>query len=673
MEPAKTQATSRVGKYKLVERLAIGGMAEVFLACERGARSLDRLVVIKRILPHLAEDEAFVDMFLQEARVAARITHPNVVGIYELGDAGGFPYIAMEYVPGSTFKELLNAARINEVRLTVPVVVDLLDQALAGAHAAHELRDAAGNALEVVHRDLSPHNLMVTEQGLVKLVDFGIAKLTNEGETTRTGMLKGKISYMSPEQCRQERVDRRTDIFALGIVCWELLAGQKLFAGMTELATMQAIVTGDLRDISSMRDDVPEAIRDVIGRALATNANDRWESAEAFRRALLAAAASSSHLVVDRDKTALLVQTLLGDVLSQRRADVTQALERTLVTLSAVQPGDDDRPSPVANSNSSLTHGGATMTRSAQTVASPIATAFGGFAVGATAVFSMIILGLSVLTSAYWFDLLPSLTPEAPAAAPRPMFAGDIIEIAVAPTFDAAVLLQELTPLEDYLTLTLSRTVRFTAGDSYVDAADRVINGEAPFALLPHRTVEYAQSKDALITVLATEVVDGSRATAGLLLVRSDSNIRDASDLRGQTICYSDNLSHTGYALPRQWLVSKGLDPDADLVSHFSGDHEQVLRDLLSGVCNVGGTYNGNYSTAVQRGIPASQLDPLAKTGSTPHDGFVASSSADPALQAALKAALLAFEPTQHLAARHLGDNKRVTGYVEPDGARGTP
>ncbi len=205
-DPTEQAAPARVGRYQLVERLAVGGMAEVFLACERGNLALDRLLVIKRILPHLAQDHAFVEMFLNEARIAARIQHPNVVQIYELGESGGFPYIAMEYVPGSTLKHLVKAANHAGERLPVQVVVELISQACAGAHAAHELRDPGGHPYGLVHRDLTPHNLMVTDSGHVKLLDFGIAKASElQDEATAPACSRARSATCPPSSAARTR------------------------------------------------------------------------------------------------------------------------------------------------------------------------------------------------------------------------------------------------------------------------------------------------------------------------------------------------------------------------------------------------------------------------------------------------------------------------------------
>jgi phosphate/phosphite/phosphonate ABC transporter binding protein len=651
---ASQGSSTRVGRYHLVERLAVGGMAEVFLACERGSHALDRLLVIKRILPHLADNAIFVQMFMSEARLAARINHPNVVQIYELGESGGFPFIAMEYVSGSTLKELLHAANQAGTRLPIGAVVHLMAQACAGTHAAHELRGPNGQLLNLVHRDLSPHNLMVTDRGLVKLLDFGIAKAEQGVDNTRTGMLKGKVSYMSPEQCKQLHLDRRSDNYALGFVLWELLAGQKMFQGMSELATMQAIVTGQLKDLREVRRDVPHPILAVLQKALQSDPAERYQTADAMRRDLLLAA-ERSNVEVDEDKTQRLVRTLLGEVHELRRKAVTAALEKTLVTLSRLQSGDD-------------VPGGRSLTATHRTMAPSVATttAVGGLSlaigVAGTAMFGLLALfaawSLALGPFGAADDGMPPLThPDGPS-----------IKITLAPSITPSQLLEDLEPLRRHLQITLDRPVQFTVAGSYQDASVDVVSGNAHFALLPYNTLLNTLANDPELEVLAHEVVDGSEASDGYLVVPRTSKAESMRDLVGSTICYTDKLSSTGYKLPRAYLERQGLDPDADFVTHFSGDHQQVLRDIIGGVCAVGGTYSGNFSTATQAGIPVARLRILVpRTGSTPHDGWIASRSADPTVKQALTDALVDFDPMRDLGRERLGEKKRITGYVRPE------
>ncbi|MEZ4319798.1 MAG: PhnD/SsuA/transferrin family substrate-binding protein [Myxococcota bacterium] len=658
-----------MGRYHLVERLAVGGMAEVFLACERGTHALDRLLVIKRILPHLADNEEFVRMFMTEARVAARINHPNVVQIYELGEAGGFPFIAMEYVSGSTLKELVKASRKADTRLPLAMVVHIMAQACAGAHAAHELTAPDGQKLNIVHRDLSPHNLMVTDDALVKLLDFGIAKAEQGMDHTRTGMLKGKVSYMSPEQCKQLKLDRRSDIYALGIVMWELFAGHKMFFGMSELATMQAIVTGDLKDVRESRPDVPEPLLAVMKKAMASSVDDRYDTADAMRRALLDAA-EEAKIVVDEDRAGRFVRTLLGEVHEERRQHVTTAMEKTLVTLSRAQPPSTEDLAVSQHTETSAapiptTGSSAPRNLTQTTVATSAASASAGMLFGVAA--TMVLVAVGGIALMYGLGL-GIFAPDPDALPPEIVPAGAPVHVTIAPTLSPDELSADLDPLRRYLQQKVDRPVLFEIADSYEDSSRKVLSGEVHYGLLPYNTLMKTLEQDRNLPVFAHEVVDGSEASDGYLVVARTTDADTVKDLVGKKLCYTDKLSSTGYKLPRRYLREKGLDPDKDFQVHFSGNHQQVLLDVIDGTCDVGGTYAGNYSTATQAGIPVARLRILVpRTGSTPHDGWVASHDADPEITEAMRKALLAFNPKRDLNSERLGEKKRVTGYVVPE------
>jgi serine/threonine-protein kinase len=289
MQAAAAEARS-FGKYTLVAKLATGGMAEIFLARLQFDGGFEKLVCIKRILPHLARDPQFVAMFLDEARVAARISHPNVCQVFELGEIGSQYYIAMEYlegVPLSLFRRPDYYPAMPDPRLVAGFGV----QACEGLHHAHQLKRADGELLGVVHRDVSPQNLFVTVDGVVKVLDFGIAKVQDASSKTSTGAVKGTYAYMAPEQLRNEPLDRRTDVWALGTVLWETLAQRHLFKRDTEFLTFQAITNEPLPDICEVRPDVPPLLGDVIARALSRNRDDRFPSARALGEALAQAVA----------------------------------------------------------------------------------------------------------------------------------------------------------------------------------------------------------------------------------------------------------------------------------------------------------------------------------------------------------------------------------------------
>src|SRR3569623_2047189 len=299
MQAAATEARS-FGKYTLVAKLATGGMAEIFLARLHGDGGIEKLVCIKRILPHLARDPQFVAMFLDEARVAARISHPNVCQVFELGEIGNQYYIAMEYlegVPLSLFRRPDYYPAMPDPRLVAGFGV----QACEGLHHAHQLKRTDGELLGVVHRAVSPQNLFVTVGG-VKVLDFGIAKVQDASSKTSTGAVKGTYAYMAPEQLRNEPLDRRTDVWALGTVLWETLAQRHLFKRDTEFLTFQAITHDPIPDIRELRPDVAPLLGDVIARALSRVRDDRFPSARALGEALqqavgpLGGAASSAQI-----------------------------------------------------------------------------------------------------------------------------------------------------------------------------------------------------------------------------------------------------------------------------------------------------------------------------------------------------------------------------------------
>lgn len=272
-----------LGKYKLIAELGRGGMAEVFLALVQGPAGFNKLMVIKRLRPHLAEEHEFLQMFLDEARLAAKLSHPNIVQTMEVGEHQGQFYISMEYLEGQPLNRILR--RCEEV--TPTMVLRILADALKGLHAAHELSDYDGSALSVVHRDATPHNIFVTYNGQVKVVDFGIAKAAISVAETRTGVLKGKVSYMAPEQARGDAVDRRADIFSIGCCLWEGLAGRRLWKGKSDIQVLNAIMGEEA--IPSPRVHMPDldpALEAIVMKALAFDPDDRYQTAKALRDAL---------------------------------------------------------------------------------------------------------------------------------------------------------------------------------------------------------------------------------------------------------------------------------------------------------------------------------------------------------------------------------------------------
>jgi serine/threonine-protein kinase len=274
----------RLGKYELLAPLAQGGTAEVFLARLSGAGGFEKVVVVKRLLDHLVEDREFVGMFLDEARLGARLDQSNIVQTIELGCVDGQYFIAMEYLAGLSIQQLGKQAQQRAGGLPVELTLALAVQACTGLHYAHEATQADGTPLRLVHRDVSPQNLIVTYDGVLKIVDFGIAHAAQEAREARTraGFIKGKFAYMSPEQCLGHPFDRRTDVFALAIVVHELLTGQRLFKRETTYKTYQAIVNGEVTRPSKVNPRLDAAIDRVLLKALAPRAEDRHATAEEF-------------------------------------------------------------------------------------------------------------------------------------------------------------------------------------------------------------------------------------------------------------------------------------------------------------------------------------------------------------------------------------------------------
>ena len=273
------------GSYQLLAKLATGGMAEIYLARPNGSGSKE-LMVLKRILPHLAEDEHFVTMFRDEADLAAKLTHKNVCNVSAFGQYAGTWFIAMEYLHGVPLSRMMTKLSKLGKMLDYRVVAGIICQACEGLHAAHEARGDDGQLLGVVHRDVSPPNIMVTGDGTVKLLDFGIAKARGANSRTRTGTVKGKNAYMSPEQILGKPLDRRSDIFALGVVMYEMLSIRRLFHRESDFLTFKAITEEPIPDIRDRRPDLPPGMRAALVQAMARDPAGRFDTAQAFGNAI---------------------------------------------------------------------------------------------------------------------------------------------------------------------------------------------------------------------------------------------------------------------------------------------------------------------------------------------------------------------------------------------------
>lgn len=274
------------GRYELLKRIAAGGMGEVYLARQAGFEGFEKLLVVKVLLPNLAEDSEFITMFLDEARIAARLDHPNIGQIYDLGEVDGAFYIAMEYIRGDDVVRLWKQARLKQKPVPMALAARIAADAAAGLDYAHKATGADNEPLNLVHRDVSPQNILVTFDGGVKLIDFGVAKAAGRMSHTTTGTIKGKYAYMSPEQISGADIDHRSDVFALGVVLYEMLTSARLFKRDTEVATLQAVATCDIPPPTSINPKIDPMLADILLKALAQNRDDRYEDAQAFRMAL---------------------------------------------------------------------------------------------------------------------------------------------------------------------------------------------------------------------------------------------------------------------------------------------------------------------------------------------------------------------------------------------------
>jgi TonB family protein len=277
-EEAGSQPGEPFGQYNLLEKIAVGGMAEVWKARMRGVEGFQKMVAIKKILPHMSDNSEFIGMFIDEAKLAAQLSHPNIVHIYDLGKIGRSYYIAMEYVEGKDLRSLLNAGRRRGLHLPMGLALLIAARLASALDYAHRKRDFEGRELGLVHRDVSPQNVLISHEGDVKLCDFGIAKAVSKAGQTQMGALKGKLQYMSPEQAWGRAVDARSDIFSLGAVLFEMLTGERLFSGESEMSVLESVRQGRARSPREVDPSLPADVDEIVTRALAP-IQSRFQSA----------------------------------------------------------------------------------------------------------------------------------------------------------------------------------------------------------------------------------------------------------------------------------------------------------------------------------------------------------------------------------------------------------
>jgi len=274
------------GPYLLLDRINVGGMAEVFRGKAQGAAGFERLVALKRILPSVSQDPDFIEMFVDEAKIAVQLQHANIAQTYDLGEVAGQYYIAMEYVSGVDVKTLWSRARQRKRLLPIPMSLHIVQRMCEGLDFAHRKADETGRKIGLVHRDVSPHNVLCSFDGEIKVIDFGIAKVRNKVSKTQAGALKGKFGYMSPEQVRGLEPDHRVDVFACGIVLYELLVGRRMFRANSEFSILEKVRNVDFVPPTQINTRLDPELEAIIMKALAKDKEDRWEWASDMAKAI---------------------------------------------------------------------------------------------------------------------------------------------------------------------------------------------------------------------------------------------------------------------------------------------------------------------------------------------------------------------------------------------------
>ena len=313
-------------RYRVVERLAAGGMAEVFVGDAMSVQGFKKRVAIKRVLPHLASNENFIGMFLDEARLGARMNHANIVSVLDIGAADNTYFIVMEYVDGANLKTIIEVLLKQGRPVPMKEAVYIAMEACRGLSYAHELCDDDGNDLDIVHRDISPPNILISKRGEVKLADFGLAKATSQLENTDPGVVKGKFSYLSPEAARGEEVDCRSDIFATGILLYELLVGKRLFDGDTDYKTVQLVRQAQVPSLTAQNPEVTPELEAIVRKALHKDASERFQRAEDLGDAIAQYLFSRGLKVTSRD-----IEQLIARCLSERQRSKPQKPSGSLI------------------------------------------------------------------------------------------------------------------------------------------------------------------------------------------------------------------------------------------------------------------------------------------------------------------------------------------------------
>jgi eukaryotic-like serine/threonine-protein kinase len=419
---------SHIGRYEILGLLGTGGMAEVFLGRLRGPGSFERPVVIKRILPHLAREQQFVDMFLDEARIVAGLRHQNVVTVHELGQENDELFLVMEYLEGESLAGLARRLSRKKKLLSFGLCAHVLAEVCAGLHAAHEMTDVRGNLMNLVHRDISPANIFVTYAGEVKILDFGIAVASDRVSKTEAGQVKGKYAYMSPEQCAGKELDRRSDVFSLGTVLYELSTCRRLFKRGNDVATIQAICNTDAQSPSKLMANYPPSLDRICAKALMRKRNERYQSALDMRRDLLDVSRQLNEGKLPEESLSRVMHKLFVDRIDQKRRMLTSIKEGAEITNVPVAETDAQIELPAAaysDPNVEVMGSHSSFSIQSEALAASSSASRKAWWVGAIAAGLLVIVGTAAMTvwsgaDADAHQQLPSLKGELVVQAPPP-------------------------------------------------------------------------------------------------------------------------------------------------------------------------------------------------------------------------------------------------------------
>lgn len=338
-------------RYRVIEKIASGGMAEVFRAESAGLEGFKKTVAIKRVLPHLSEKKQFIGMFLDEARLSAHLSHSNCVQVFDIGVGDNTYFIVMEYVDGADLKAIIELSKRTGRAIPPGVAALICVRICEGLAYAHELSDGKGKSLGIVHRDMSPPNVLITRHGEVKIVDFGLAKAHSQLEKSEPGIIKGKFSYLSPEAALGQPIDARTDVFAVGIILWELLAGRRLFLGDTDLETVRQVQAAKVPPIRQLNPAVSAELETVIAKSLARDPLQRYQTARDLGRDLNQVLFSLGHPVSSFDIAALVEPVIRArsesqrKVKDERRSIIGSLIEEALFEFTSLEGESGDRSS----------------------------------------------------------------------------------------------------------------------------------------------------------------------------------------------------------------------------------------------------------------------------------------------------------------------------------------